>query len=236
MLSIDDRMLTTDLDRAGYRSMGVTVRTAANFQAARELVAKTDFDIIVINYDYEQVNAPAVCEHFKSEAKTKEVPVVITSVQTNADTRNKSLSAGADLFVEQPLPRQYFIEKLKKLLEQSTRGDDRVDFQGAADIVLGKEKSTIPIGDLSATGLLLATDRDFNPGDMMTLSFVIPGYKKPISVHGEVVRIIPADPSKPNRIPGVGVRFKTFSGDSQKRLERYVEKTADKDAKLAYYL
>lgn len=236
MLSIDDRMLTTDLDRAGYRSMGVTVRTAANFQVAVDMLKKDHFDLIVINYDYQQVNAPEVCRHFKNDSNYKDTPIVITSVQSNADTRNKSINAGADLFVEQPLPRQYFIEKLKKLLEQSTRADDRVEFQGEAEINLKEGNLKFPIGDLSATGLLLATDREFKPGHSFTMSFEIPGYKKPIIVDGEVVRIIKNVEGNPDRIPGVGVRFVTFNGDSQKRLEKYVEKTADKDARMAYYL
>ncbi len=234
MLSLDDRTITTDLDRAGYRAMGVYVRPAATFQDAEELLKNESIDIIVINYDYERVNAPLVCEHFKKHYP--DVPVVITSVQTNAETKKSSLNAGADLFVEQPVPRQYFIEKLKKQLEQKTRGQERVPFTGEAVVKIDGKEQTIEIGDLSSSGLLLATDMILPTGLSLEIDFVIPGYKKPISVRGEVVRRIPPDPKKPKQMAGIGIRFAEFIGDSQKRLERFVSKTTDQDARMIYYL
>jgi hypothetical protein len=35
---------------------------------------------------------------------------------------------------------------------------------------------------------------------------------------------------------GSGVRFVQFHGDSQKRLEGYIEKSSDKEARMLYYL
>ena len=67
------------------------------------------------------------------------------------------------------------------------------------------------------------------------MSFSIPGYKKPIRVEGEVVRKIEADPNR-ERAAGLGVRFKEFKGDSQKRLEKYILKSQNDDPKLVYYL
>ena len=52
----------------------------------------------------------------------------------------------------------------------------------------------------------------------------------------EVVRTIQYSKKFPDRQTGVGIRFIEFSGDSQRRLERYVEKTAHGDSKMHYYL
>ena len=236
MLVIDTRTVTTNLDRAGYRSMGVTVKSAENFKEANEIIESRPIDIIVINNDYAGIDAPIAVTEFKKQDSTREIPVVVTSVQTSAETRKRNLNAGADLYVEQPIPRQYFIEKLKKLLEQQTRATERVSLNGVADIEFNGEKSNIPIGDLSTSGLLLTTDRDIEKGTKIYLSFEIPGYKKPIAVEGEVVRKIEKIESDPNRPHGLGVRFVDFQGDSEKRLEKYVTKTADENSRMIYYL
>lgn len=236
MLSIDDRMLTTELDRAGYRNMGILVKQVSNFAEAQDLLSVEKIDIIVINLDYEKIDAITICRHFKTHSETQEIPVVLTSVQTSAAVRKRSLEAGANLFVEQPLPRQYFIEKLKKLLDQMTRANDRVDLQETVTVTFNGKKLTLPIGDISSSGMLVATDLSFPDGAVVQLSFTIPGFKKPIECSGTVVRTIRNDGNTAIKSTGVGIRFEKFDGDSEKRLERYIAKTSDVDGRMIYYL
>jgi response regulator RpfG family c-di-GMP phosphodiesterase len=236
MLTIDDRSITTDLDRAGYRSMGVMVRTVTTFQEAMETIKKKQIDIIVINHDFAKVNSAVTCEVLKKQDSTKHIPVVITSVQTNAETRNKSLKAGADLFVEQPIPRQYFIEKLKKLLEQKTRGHERVSVQVEVEVRLNGKITNYEVGDLSTSGVLLTTEEKIPTGTRLEISFELPTYKKPIKATGEAVRIIARDLNNSDKAYGVGVKFVEFEGDSQSRLEKFVNKTADESNRMIYYL
>lgn len=236
MLSIDDRTITTDLDRAGYRKMGVFVRPASSYDEATKLLKAETIDIIVINMDYKPVDSIQVTKHLKTLEEFKTVPIVLTSVQTSARIRNSAIDAGADLFVEQPLPRQYFIEKLKQLLEQKTRTTERVDLHGEASFTLNGQKVTCPVGDLSISGILLSTDDEYESGSEITLEFYIPGQKKPIKVDGEIVRTIKYSSKFPDRQTGIGIRFVNFHGDSEKRLEKYIAKSTHSDTKMQYYL
>lgn len=236
MLSIDDRTITTDLDRAGYRKMGVFVRPASSYEEATKLLKADSIDIIVINMDYKPVDSTQVTKHLKSIDAWKNIPIVLTSVQTSAKIRNSALDAGADLFVEQPLPRQYFIEKLKQLLEQKTRTTERVDHHGEASFIINGKKMNCPIGDLSISGILLTTDDEYDSGSEITLEFEIPGQKKPIKVDGEIVRTIKYSSKFPDRQTGIGIRFVKFHGDSEKRLEKYIAKSTHSDSKMQYYL
>lgn len=237
MISIDDKTITTDLDRAGYRKMGVFVRPAANYEECSRLLKKEEqIDLIVINMDYKAVDAVNVTKHLKAQERFRTIPVVITSVQTAAKVRNAALEAGADLFVEQPLPRQYFVEKLKQLLEQRTRTTERVDVPGEVKFLYEDAEQACPIGDLSISGILLSTNAELDSGMMLTLEFELPGNKKPIRVEGEVVRTIRFNAKHPERAAGIGIRFVNFHGDSQKRLEKYIEKSAHSDTQMAYYL
>jgi DNA-binding response OmpR family regulator len=235
MLSIDDRTMTTELDRAGYRKMGVYVRPAASYDEATKILASEEIDIIVVNMDYKPVDSTQVTKHLKTMEKYKAIPIVLTSVQTSARIRNSAIDAGADLFVEQPLPRQYFIEKIKQLLDQKTRTTERVDIHGHAVFTLNGKQLSCPIGDLSNSGILLTTNEEYESGVSITLEFDIPGQKKTIKVDGEIVRQIKLSNKHPDRQTGIGIKFVKFHGDSEKRLEKYIATSAP-DSKMQYYL
>jgi CheY-like chemotaxis protein len=236
ILQIDEKRVTTDLDRAGYRKTGVRMIQAASFLDAKSQLKKQDVDIIVINIDYEGISAEAACKHFKSEKETKDIPVVFTSIKSLPARLTKS-NDGPDLCVEQPMPRQFFIEKLRTLLEQKIRDNSRVSYEGDACFLWNGEQRLCPILDLSKTGLLISCDLNLEPGQTIDLSFVLPSQKKAIKVTGEIVRYIsPRASTQEEAGGGYGIKFKTFHGDSQKRLEKYMLKSATDDPKMVYYL
>jgi hypothetical protein len=92
------------------------------------------------------------------------------------------------------------------------------------------------VGDLSTSDVLLTTEEKFPAGTKLELSFEVPAYKKPIVASGEVDRLIAKDEQNPEKAYGVGVKFVTFEGDSQSRLEKFVTKAADENNRMIYYL
>lgn len=234
ILSIDEKRITTDLDKAGYRKVGAQIFQATTFRKAEEILQSQEIDVIVINYDYKDVDAEAICEHLKCSPETKEKPVVFTSVQA-LPKKLLEKPNGPDLFIEQPIPRQYFIEKIRNILEQKIRDTERVAHVGSVSFEYQGQTYECVIQDISKSGILMATDLDLKPGFRLDLSFEIPGYKKPIRVEGEVVRRIEGNRVNDN-LPGLGVRFDEFKGDSQKRLEKFIVKSQHDDPKMVYYL
>lgn len=232
ILSLDEKRVTSDLDRAGYRKIGAQILTVSSFTEAEQVVEEDpEINVVVINYDYKEIDAVSICEHYK---KSKDFIVVLTSVQ-NVPKKILKKEFGPDLFVEQPIPRQFFVEKIRNLLDEKVRDTARVDYSGSAQFNFEGKDHDCPVQDLSKSGILISTIEDIPPGTNLDMSFSIPGYKKPIRVEGEVVRRIEADTNQ-SRSAGLGVRFKDFKGDSQKRLEKYVIKSQHDDPKLVYYL
>ena len=234
-LVIDERVITTDLDRAGYRKSGVSIKPARSFQEANQILTDHEVDAIIFNYDYKEVDAIHACHHFKNQQDTMDIPVVFTSVQGRPGKLKECEKAGMDLFIEQPVPKQQLIEKIRALLEQQTRTTERVHIEGGVEFDYEGKRITCDIGDLSISGMLILTDLDLNTGVDIDMSFTLPGYKKPVEAKGAIVRLI--EERKGNKKEqGYGIRFDDFKGDGQKRLERYVSKSASSDPRLAYYL
>jgi len=230
MLSIDDRSITTELDSAGYKKMGVVVRGASSYDEAERMLEKSAVDVLVINLDYRKVDAVQVIKHIRTLEKFAKLPIVVTSVQPGARTKSGAIEAGADLFVEQPVPRQYFIEKLKSLLSHRTRGETRVGTGGNASFFFNGESVSCELGDVSNGGVLLQSDLALEPGTQLDIELELPGVKKPIEVSGRVVRKVA------NPVAGFGFRIESFKGDGKKRLEKYVAINAESDSPMRYYL
>lgn len=236
ILQIDEKFMTSELDRAGYRKTGTKIIQASSFLEAQAKLKTQDVDVIVINFDYEGISAEAACKHFKASKKTEDIPIVFTSITTLSQKLTEA-THGPDLCVEYPMPRQFFIEKLRTLLEQKTRDNSRVNYTGNASFLWNDKEHVCPILDLSKSGLLLSSDLKLEPGETIDLSFILPSYKRAIKVTGEVVRHISSKVSR-NETQGesYGIKFKSFHGDSKTRLERFIMKSAIDDPKMVYYL
>jgi response regulator RpfG family c-di-GMP phosphodiesterase len=236
VLKIDEKNVTTELERAGYRSIGVSIRNANTFQDAMDLLGKGTYDALILNHDYQQIDAFLICSYLKQQPITSVLPIIITSVESTAKNQKAALSAGADLFIEQPIPKQDFVEQLKKLLEQQTRSNNRVHINGQANISWDHEKFTLPIADISNTGILLSTTKEFSSGVAVHLQFALPESSTDLKVEGEVVRTIPADVNQPDRPFGVGIRFTAFSGQAEQIIKEFTASHADENKRLKYYL
>ena len=237
MLSLDEKTIASDLDRAGYKKMGISVKTASSHEDVIKTLGSTDVDIIVMNMDHTKVDVLDSVKRLKKYKQWAHIPVVLTSVQSSQKVKQLALQSGAEMFVEQPLPRDYFIEKIKNLLSKETRGQQRVS--GTVTMTFNWNKKTVEtdVGDLSTTGLLFFTDIGLTQGQEIEMSIQLGASNKTLKVKGEVVRVLPPDKRKnADGLPGIGVRFTSFAGDSQSRIESWVGRSADSTNKMAYYL
>ncbi len=235
MLSLDEKTMISELDRAGYRKMGVAVKSAQTWAEACKILSAGDIDVIVINMDLTTIDGIEVIKHIRV-SDWKATPIVATSVQVSPRTRTGAVKAGADLFVEQPVPRDYFVEKIKALLDQKTRTTERINPDLEVSFMINGKAFQCEIGDLSVSGVLLATDMTLEPGTPLDLAFLLGASNKSVKVKGEVVRRIEKSKKHPNQLSGLGVRFIQFQGESQQRIESFIARKSDKSNKLAYYL
>lgn len=237
MLSIDDKTLSTSLERAGYRKMGVQVVVASSYQEAQKLLKEKPIDIIVINLDYSEMDGLLFCQTIKKSHEWHHIPVVVTSVMPVVKLQNKAFSAGADLFIEQPLPRNFFIEKIKSLLAHEIRGDSRVseNFLGKATLTFDQKSFDMQIGDISATGMLICTDKVLIEKQTVEVSFPLPNGAGIVSALGQIVRKVDLNKENDQQF-GYGVRFIKFLNDSEYLLNHFVINHNLDDKQLVYYL
>ncbi|MFY7928156.1 MAG: hypothetical protein ACOVS5_04725, partial [Oligoflexus sp.] len=57
ILFVDEKRITSDLEEAGYRKIGAHIIQATNFAQSKEILQREEIDVIVINYDYSEIDA-----------------------------------------------------------------------------------------------------------------------------------------------------------------------------------
>jgi CheY-like chemotaxis protein len=237
MLSLDEKTLITELDRAGYKKMGVLVRSATTFEDAIRILKNDAIDIIVMNMDHSSVNTAEATVKIKRVKEWSSIPIVLTSVQSSAKIKQTAVKCGADLFVEQPLPRDYFIEKLKSILEQETRATQRVQGSVGLTFIWNGSSHSCDVADLSITGLLASTNLSIPPGERVEMQINLGASSKLVRAVGEIVRHVKTSKVQDGvSSSGIGIRFISFKGDARERIESWVARTSDSSNKMAYYL
>lgn len=237
LLSIDSESMTTQLDRASYRKMGVKVYHANTFNELQRLLEQQPIDILTLSLDLPQLDALNTIKQLRTASRHVDLPIVITSVRGESALKTKCLQAGANLFVEQPLPRTVYIEKIKTLLEQQIRDQDRIEMGDLrVEVKMGEHSFFCGVTDISLSGLLLSTEESLEPESEVEITVTLPGQRKDTRLTGQVVRKVQSGREGTSQLEGVGIKITRFHADAEKRLEKFVLRSQHKDLQLHYYL
>jgi len=245
ILSIDGRDVAQHLDMQGFREMGFRAEAlhsyasaqallqVADKQEAVEIIAslaiKENINLIIINLDTDVVDALYLIHRFRRRASTADILLVATSVQTEDMLEKRVLEVGADLYVLQPLPRKNFIKKIRALLKQQSRVDERVKIAGRAEFIWENTRYQCGIANISRSGVLLATRINFEKGTVVSINIFLAQARQPLVVEGEFVRVA----TQKDR--GIGVKFTSLSSQQAATLDRFIAQHSSEALEMVYY-
>lgn len=117
-------------------------------------------------------------------------------------------------------PPELIGQRAADLLHIAPRTTFRFSTRLLVEVADGMEESLGAVVNISATGLLLETDADLEPGQHVVISIEVADHEEPLAVRAEVVRR--ADPER-DGVEGIGARFLDFAGDGRKRLDAILD-------------
>lgn len=117
ILIVDDiadnlRVLSTTLERAGYK-----IRCAKNGTIALQAAAKVIPDLILLDIGMPDLNGYVVCQHLKSQAKTKDIPVIFLSALNDALDKVKAFEVGGVDYITKPFQIEEVLIRVKNQLD-----------------------------------------------------------------------------------------------------------------------
>lgn len=98
----DLRALIAESLSADYKVM-----QAPDGLKAMELIAKTDFDLIVSDIMMPGMDGISLCQEVKTDINTSHIPVILLTAKTGMESKMEGADSGADLYLEKPIDMAY---------------------------------------------------------------------------------------------------------------------------------
>ncbi len=118
VLLVEDSQTTREVIAGLLMKQGLKVECAKNGEEALNLLKKITPDIVVLDIILPKMNGYEVCRSIKSEAKTKDVPVIICSSKKEEFDRYWGMKQGADAYIAKPFQGSELIATIKQLLRK----------------------------------------------------------------------------------------------------------------------
>jgi two-component system cell cycle response regulator DivK len=111
-------LLQAILGRAGYE-----LRIAANLAGARELLADTTPDLVLLDRHLPDGDGLDLIPEIRSSGRLGGVPILLVSASVLPRDVRAAMDAGCDGFLPKPVRVQPLIDEVRRLLEPAARVD-----------------------------------------------------------------------------------------------------------------
>ena len=116
VLVIDDS-LTVRMDlKAAFETGGYACTVADTLAAGRAVLQKSTFDLIVLDVQLPDGDGVAFLSHLKAAVETREIPVILLSLEVDVRARVRGLTTGADEYVGKPYDKGYLLTCANELI------------------------------------------------------------------------------------------------------------------------
>lgn len=120
VLIAEDNELNATLLLRLLNQVGCQVIWVKNGQELIREVEKHVPDIIIMDYHMEVMDGEETLRYLKKDATYKDIPVIISTGDAYAETRDTFIKAGADAFIEKPINYSSLIKVLKMHLHHNS--------------------------------------------------------------------------------------------------------------------
>ncbi len=217
ILVVDDERHIVDLVRLYLEKDGFSVIAAADGEAALELHARHDPDLVILDLMLPKRDGFEVCRELRRRGET---PILMLTARSDDVDSIVGLELGADDYVTKPFNPRTLVARVKAILRRSTgagRLDRPVEFDG---LRIDPRRREAHVGERRLVlrprefDLLLALARE--PGVVLTRDALLedvwgtdfPGETRTVDVHvGEVRRALAPDGPAIETSRGYGYRL-----------------------------
>ena len=120
ILVVEDEPAIQELIAVNLARNGHQVRRAASAAEAYRAVAETLPDVILLDWMLPDTPGPAITRRLRSEARTREVPIIMLTARAGEDDKVAGLAAGADDYITKPFSPRELEARIQAVLRRRT--------------------------------------------------------------------------------------------------------------------
>ncbi len=118
ILVVDDDPHIQDLVSHFLEPQGFIISVCGDGYAAAEIIGKNTFDLIILDISMPYINGIQTLSRIRSETKTKDVPVMLLTVDNDLDTVMRAKRFGATEYVIKPPQSADLIARVERILNR----------------------------------------------------------------------------------------------------------------------
>lgn len=100
---------------------GYSVHTVASGEAAMEAAKKSTPDLILLDLMLPGIDGLQVCRNFRSEQKTRHIPIVMLTAKGEETDIVTGLEVGADDYITKPFSPKVLVARIRNILRRKSR-------------------------------------------------------------------------------------------------------------------
>ncbi len=118
VLVVDDSSMVLEMVSAHLKQYGMEVTEAHDGADAVEKLKAVTPDLVVTDVVMPRMNGYELCRWIKSNASTKDVPVIMCTTKSEEFDKYWGMKQGADAYLTKPYHPPELIKTIKQLLNQ----------------------------------------------------------------------------------------------------------------------
>ena len=121
ILVVDNEVHIVMILKDSLEFSGFQVVTALDGEEALERVAQDSPDLLVLDIGMPKMDGWEVCHRLKSDAKTRDIPIIILTAYAQTSDQKKGAQLCADRFITKPCDLTYLVEEINTLLSKKEK-------------------------------------------------------------------------------------------------------------------
>jgi CheY-like chemotaxis protein len=203
------------------KNWGFHIFATTSGREALRLQKEHNFDLIVSDFELEDMSGCAFCSLVRQEKSSHHVQIILICYNIAERIERGRLSGANDIIIK-PIDPVRFLEAIGDHVGLHLIGGKRVALEVDVKIKKNGQEFICFSRDISNTGILLKSDYELNPGDRITCKFTMPGYRQ-VETDGEVVRYM-TDLECDNLY---GVKFISITSYCQRAIGNYIASSSN---------
>lgn len=119
ILVVDDDLNIQEMLNSGLSRYGYAVQVSSSAIDALSMIEKTKFDLLIIDVMMPDIDGITLCKTIRNMDQSADIPVIILTALSDAETMNDALLFGAVDYVVKPFDMRSLKEKINSALHKS---------------------------------------------------------------------------------------------------------------------
>jgi CheY-like chemotaxis protein len=161
--------------------------TATSGEEALKVHKAEKVDIIIADLDLPDIGGDKLCSMIRNDEELKSVSIIIVCTTAPSDIERAS-RCKANSYITKPISSRQLLEKVAQLINVPERKSCRILLKVSVSWKSASGSFFCSSRDISATGILLQTDRMLAVGDVISCNFYLPNSIR-VFANVEIMRI-----------------------------------------------